>query len=211
MQQYIKLIDLMTVTRDYTDADLDQLELYSKETFRLLVRHCGGKAAVSNYFHYIGSGHIVWMCRAFGNIWRFRNEGVEAWNKNLSKRTNMFNSHGSRGNKEGVGTVELFEVLGKWMGRYAMWQLEFANQLFVAQGGVLGPSELTFNPHEDIWEYAADMDNDDSDDEYSITSVSSGPESDSDLEDFLPEDAMQCSYTADEDEVRRYTMRKRTL
>ena len=57
----------------------------------------------------------------------------------------------------------------------------------------------------------SDKDNDDSDDDYSITSVSSVPDSESDLEDFLPEEAMQCDYTADEDEVRRYTMRKRTL
>ena len=67
--QYTKFIDLMTVTRDYSEADVDQLEIYCNETYRLLVDYCGGKAvAVTKYFHYIGSGHIVWMCRAFGNI-----------------------------------------------------------------------------------------------------------------------------------------------
>ena len=55
-----------------------------------------------------------------------------------------------------------------------MWQLELANQLFVANSGILGPSEVTFDPHEEIWEYAPDNENDDSDDQYSITSVSSG-------------------------------------
>jgi hypothetical protein len=33
------------------------------------VAHCGGKSAVTNYFHYIGSGHVVWMCSLYGNIY----------------------------------------------------------------------------------------------------------------------------------------------
>jgi hypothetical protein len=140
MANYVNLIDLMTVTRDYTDEDIDQLEIYCDETYKLLVGHCGGKEAVTNYFHYNGAGHIVWMCRAYGNIWRFRNEGAEAWNKVLSKRSNMFNSHGSKGNLTDSGTVEPFEVLGKWMGGYAMWQLELADPLFIAKECKLGPS-----------------------------------------------------------------------
>ncbi len=126
--QYIKCIDLLTVTRDYSTEDIDQLEVHCNATFTLLVAHCGGQSAVTNYFHYIGSGHVVWMCRAYGNIWRFRNEGVEAFKKTLSKRSNMFNSHGNRGNTADSGTVEPFGVLGTWMSRYAMWQLELANQ-----------------------------------------------------------------------------------
>jgi hypothetical protein len=210
MAQYIKLIDLMTVSRDYSDEDIDLLEVYCDTTYRLLISHCGGQAAVSNYFHYIGSGHLVWMCRAYGNIWRYRNEGVEAFNKCLSKRTNMFNSHGNRGNITDVGIVEPFEVMGKWMARYAMWQLDLANQLFIPKGSILGASEVKFDPQEEIWEYVSDHESDD-DDDYSITSVSSGSHSESDVDDFLPEDVPQCVYTENEDEVRRYSMRKRLL
>ena len=146
----------MTVSRDYSDEDIDLLEVYCDTTYRLLISHCGGQAAVSNYFHYIGSGHLVWMCRAYGNIWRYRNEGVEAFNKCLSKRTNMFNSHGNRGNTTDVGIVEPFEVMGKWMARYAMWQLDLANQLFIPKGSILGASEVKFDPQEEIWEYVSD-------------------------------------------------------
>jgi hypothetical protein len=98
------------------------------------------------------------------------------------------------------------------MGRYAMWQLEFSNQLFIANGGTLGPSEVSFDPHQQIWEYVSEKDNEDDDDQYSITSVTSGTDGDSDLDDFLPEDAWQCVYNADEDEIiRRYSMRKRPI
>ena len=69
MAQYVKCITLMTVSRDYTAADLECLEMYCDDTFRLLVTYCGGQAAVTNYFHYLGS-HYVWMCHNYGNIWR---------------------------------------------------------------------------------------------------------------------------------------------
>jgi hypothetical protein len=50
----------------------------------------------------------------------------------------MFDSSGSRGNVIGRGNVQPFEVLGKWMARYAMWQLEYANDLFIDKRGTLG-------------------------------------------------------------------------
>jgi hypothetical protein len=208
--QYIKCIDLLTVTRDYSTEDIDQLEVYCNATFTLLVTHCGGQSAVTNYFHYIGSGHVVWMCRAYGNIWRFRNEGVEAFNKTLSKRSNMFNSHGNRGNVADSGTVEPFEVLGTWMSRYAMWQLELANQLFVAKGGKLGKSELKYDDQQDMWDYVSDVEDDADDGDYSVSSASSETDSDSDIEDFAAEDALQCVYNAADDvDYTRYCMRKR--
>jgi hypothetical protein len=85
------------------------------------------------------------MCQMRGNIWRFRNEGVEAFNKTLSKRYNMFNSAGNKGNLSLSGKVQPFEVLGKWMSRCVMWQLGFANNIFIGKGGVLGPSEVEWD------------------------------------------------------------------
>ena len=101
LKQYVLFIDLLIVSRDYTESDLVRLDNACTETYKLLITHCGGKDAVTNYFHYIGAGHVTWMCREFGNIWRYRNEGVEAYNKVLSKRANMFNSCGNRGNESG--------------------------------------------------------------------------------------------------------------
>ncbi len=50
--------------------------------------------AVTNYFHLIGSGHVVWMVRRYGNMWRFCNEGVEAFNAIVSLRHNKNNKKG---------------------------------------------------------------------------------------------------------------------
>jgi hypothetical protein len=62
LSQYIKCIDLLTVTRGYSTEDIDQLEEYCYATYMLLVEHCGGQSAITNYFNYLGVGSVVWMC-----------------------------------------------------------------------------------------------------------------------------------------------------
>jgi hypothetical protein len=210
LDQYIKLITLLTVSRDYTSQDIYLLQAYQDETYRLLRAHCGGTDAITNYFHDLGSGHLVWMCRRYGNIWRFRNEGAEAYNKNLSKRCNMFNSSGNRGNVQGRGNVYPFEVLGKWMGRYAMWQLDYANDLFVAKGGTLGKQEICYDVDAEIWEYNSDVESEGDDDQYCIEdNLSCDDESGSDLDAFTLEDAQQCTYEGVDDS--RYRLRDRAM
>ena len=69
---------------------------------------------VTNYFHVLGAGHITWLSRKYGNLWRYRNEGVEAFNGVVSTRHNRMNNFGGhKGNKAG-DKLEKFEVLGKW-------------------------------------------------------------------------------------------------
>ena len=185
------------MSRDYSSDDVEELEVLCDETYRLLVAHCGGEKAVTNYFHYLGSGHVVWMCRNMGNIWRYRNEGVEAFNKILSVRYNMFNSMGNRGNSHTAGIVEPFEVLGKWMGRYVMWQLGFANNLFIANGGVLGPSEVKWDGDAGCFipkEEPEVLDDSEDDELYSVSDVCSDTDSDV-INDFTAEDFAVCATT----------------
>jgi hypothetical protein len=62
--------------------------------YHLLVTIFGGLDSITNYFHLIGSGHVVWMARRYGNMWRYRNEGVEAFNAIVSLRHNKNNKKG---------------------------------------------------------------------------------------------------------------------
>jgi hypothetical protein len=153
------------------------------------------------------------MCREFGNIWRYRNEGVEAYNKVLSKRANMFNSCGNRGNVSGKGNVQPFEVLGKWMGRYAMWQLDYANQLFIAGGSLLGPSEICYDVNTELWEYKSDAETEIDDEQYSVEEYNSSEEtsdSESDLDSYCEEEQLSFDF-ATFDDGTRYNFRKRPL
>jgi hypothetical protein len=102
--------------------------------FELLVTKIGGaERGVTNYFHYIGSGHLMWMIRRYGNLWRFCNEGAESMNSLVSKRYNQHNNKG--GNKQScVSGPKLkclpFEVIGKWLGRLTAWHTGLAVDMF---------------------------------------------------------------------------------
>ena len=92
--------------------------------------------ACTNYFHYLGSGHIVWLTKIYGNLWRFRNEGAESQNGTLSLRYNKFNNRGgNKGNnkdKEKNQKCDPFQVLGSWMARLTMWHLGLGDALFTS-------------------------------------------------------------------------------
>ncbi len=78
----------------------------------------------------------MWMTRLQGNLWRFRNEGVEGLNGTLSLRYNKFNNKGgnkgSSKDKQNKPNTKCwaFEVLGSWMARLCMWQLGLGIKLF---------------------------------------------------------------------------------
>ncbi len=78
-------------------------------------------------------------------------------------------------------------------------------------GGKLGPCELKYDYQQEMWDYASDVEDDADDREYSVSSaLSSEADSDSDIDDFAPEDTLQCVYNcADDVDARRYCFRKR--
>ena len=91
---YLNCMELLTLSRDYTAVEIKELDLRVKKMYHLLVNKIGGLEACTNYFHYLGSGHVLWMVRRYGSLWRFRNEGVEAFNKVVSLRHNKHNKNG---------------------------------------------------------------------------------------------------------------------
>ncbi len=97
LTHYVKAIEISTKSVEYASSDIDVLEEHIDVAYTNLMRILAGIQSVTNYFHYLGSGHIVWLIRMYGNIWRFRNEGVEGLNGTLSLRYNKFNNKG--GNK----------------------------------------------------------------------------------------------------------------
>ena len=82
---YIDILHYLTLNREYIEGELDKLEEACNLFGDLLVRHCGGMKNVTNYYHDIVAGHVVQQSKEWGNLWRFRNEGVEAFNAMLSR------------------------------------------------------------------------------------------------------------------------------
>ncbi len=77
---YITILHYLTLNREYLEGELDKLEDACDQFGDLLVRRCGGMRNVTNYYHDIVAGHVVQQSKEWSNLWRFRNEGVEAFN-----------------------------------------------------------------------------------------------------------------------------------
>ncbi len=91
LTSYVDAIALLTTSVNYTNDDIVTLEQKIDKCYALWIEVAGMKG-VTNYFHYFGSGHIMWLIRRYGNLWRWRNEGVESENSILSLRYNKFNN-----------------------------------------------------------------------------------------------------------------------
>ena len=172
MEHYVHMVETLTKSEDYAPADIDALELRIEKCYGSLMKIAGMKGC-TNYFHLLGSGHIIWLTRRYGNLWRMRNEGVEGQNGTLSLRYNKFNNRGgNKGNsknKDIKAKCHPFQVLGAWMARLTMWQLGLGEALFVADIGDDAEGDVD---NDDDWENVDedgenenDCDNDDDDGE----------------------------------------------
>jgi hypothetical protein len=134
LYHYVHVNETLHSTLEYTAEDMADLEKHIEATYCLLVTSIGGaEHGVTNYFHYLGSGHVMWMIKRYGNLWRFCNEGVESLNSLASKRYNGFNNKG--GHKatckdETKKNCLPFEVLGSWLSRLSMWHIGTADTMF---------------------------------------------------------------------------------
>jgi hypothetical protein len=129
---YLNCMELVTLNREYTPNEIDDLDRCCKKMYHLLVTTIGGLEAITNYFHLIGSGHVVWMVRRYGNMWRFRNEGVEAFNAIVSLRHNKNNKKGGyKKTRKGepIRKCAEFWSLGQWLGRWSLWQLGYGDSM----------------------------------------------------------------------------------
>jgi hypothetical protein len=132
MTSYLNVLEVLTLHRDYKPGEIDKLERRIDKMYTLLITKIGGLEAITNYFHYVGAGHVVWMCRMYGNLWRYRNEGVEAFNKILTIRYSKHNNNGGRKSTPSGADVELcpeFWSLGQWLGRWTMWGLGYGDAM----------------------------------------------------------------------------------
>ena len=134
LYHYVHVNEKLHSTLEYTAEDIADLQTHIDATYCLLVTSIGGaEHGVTNYFHYLGSGHVMWMIKRYGNLWRFCNEGVESLNSLASKRYNGFNNKG--GHKaackdEAKQNCLPFEVLGSWLSRLSMWHIGAADTMF---------------------------------------------------------------------------------
>ena len=166
LYHYVHVNERLHSTLEYTDDDITELEKNIDIMYTYLVTSIGGaENGVTNYFHYLGAGHVVWMIRRYGNLWRFCNEGLESLNSLASKRYNGFNNkggHKSARKNEAKKKVLPFEVLGNWLARLSMWHIGLADTMFAIESTkdiVWKPEILAY----DLCEECSSEDGNDSD------------------------------------------------
>ena len=170
LYHYVHVNEKLHSTLEYGAEDVDDLEEHIDKMYTLLISSIGGKErGITNYFHYLGAGHLIWMVRRFGNLWRFCNEGAESLNSVASKRYNMHNNKGGYKGTSGykadeedktANKCEPFEVLGSWLSRLSMWHLGMAHTMFAE----ISTKDIIWCPVTSTYtgstEYESDDDND---------------------------------------------------
>ncbi len=86
LRLHVELNYYLSLNRGYEGSELDTLDFCCDKLTQHLINECGGMMNVTNYFHDICAGHVVEQSRLHGNLWRFRNEGVESFNAIMSVR-----------------------------------------------------------------------------------------------------------------------------
>ena len=204
---YVKVNERLHSTLKYTAEDIDELEADIDAMFCLLVKSIGGaERGVTNYFHYLGSGHIVWMIKIYGNLWRYCNECVEGFNTLASKRYNQFNNFGGNKGKRSRNAANEkllpFEVLGNWLTRLSMWHIGTADMMFAVES----TPEVVWKPDLSVYGLKSDCSSE-GDIDSDWTPIDVGEESTSDDEmvlgfqlasddDYESEDITWCSQAA---------------
>jgi hypothetical protein len=75
---------------------------------------------------------VLWMVRRYGDLWRFRGEGVEAFNAIVSLRYNKHNKKGGcKKTRKGTSMVKCAEFwsLGQRLERWTLWHLGYADNM----------------------------------------------------------------------------------
>ncbi len=66
LEHYLVVIEILTRSVEYESGDIDRLETNIDIAYAKLIA-IAGIQGMTNYFHYLGSGHIVWLTRVYGN------------------------------------------------------------------------------------------------------------------------------------------------
>jgi hypothetical protein len=191
LRLHVEVNYYLSLNREYEGSELDILELCCDKLTHHLINECGGMLNVTNYFHDICAGHVVEQSRLHGNLWRFRNEGVESFNAIMSRRRNCFcNLGGAKRTREGEEKKKFkgVESLSNWCLRTAAWETGVGNECFIEQSYFcksesvvldkdlakfiaddLGPEDEEYNQDEE-WVPSSLDSSDDSDSDYGYDS-----------------------------------------
>jgi hypothetical protein len=124
---------------DLNENDIVILHKYTAKFMDQWVGLCNGRH-MTNYIHVLGSGHLTYAAKQYGNLYRFSQQGWESLNK-LIKHFYFYNTNhgGSLGNggKDENGLFTKGSISGqhcyplmRFCQRFMMWKLGYGDTYF---------------------------------------------------------------------------------
>jgi hypothetical protein len=117
---------------NFSEIDLVRLHKFTSTFMRQWVDLCHGNH-MTNYIHVLGSGHLTYFARNYGNLYRFLQQGWESLNKLIKyfyyNNTNHGGSYGNGGKDEngcytkGTLSGQHCYPLMRFCQRFMMWKL----------------------------------------------------------------------------------------
>jgi hypothetical protein len=119
---------------DFTDLQIETFHDQCGKFLHLWVKLHGYKH-VTNYIHYIGSGHLVYYLRKFRNLYKYSNQGWEALNQKIKRYYMNNTNHG--GNVGGKRRIKRGHVQPLWLffARNTLWKTGDADKYFDQRPG----------------------------------------------------------------------------
>ncbi|KAJ1444988.1 hypothetical protein M885DRAFT_608985, partial [Pelagophyceae sp. CCMP2097] len=137
LRLYEELIAKLRGHADLSGVEIDEVSKLCSATYGKYLDTFGYEG-LTNYWHIIGSCHIVYYLRRFGSMYRYQNQGWEHTN-HLLKR--FFLTRTQRGGRNGAGArVSRVRAVGKWSQRRLMWLCALVKPHDVDVVGLTRPS-----------------------------------------------------------------------
>jgi hypothetical protein len=127
---YREVLVLLKQREDFTDEEIETFQDKCDEFYDGWIDLLG-KDGVTNYFHMFGAGHLAYYLREWRNLWRYSQQGWEAFNAKF--KTYFFRATQRGGSGGGPGChakkQSRLQPIGRWLQRKLYWLTEESREL----------------------------------------------------------------------------------
>jgi hypothetical protein len=100
---------------DFTEDDIEEFQTLADDWFEKWVK-LTGRDGLTNYIHMVGAGHLSFYMREWGNLYRYSQQGWEAYNSLIKSVYYRRTQRGGNGGKKD-DTNSRVVPLGRWLQR----------------------------------------------------------------------------------------------
>jgi hypothetical protein len=120
-EHYNNFIRMARKREDFTDEEIEECQEHADKFYALRI-HLFGFNGITNYIHMVGAGHFKHYLIKYRNLYRFSQQGWEAYNHLIKS---FFYRRTQRGGSKGQGSelkASKMEPIAKWIVRNLFWQ-----------------------------------------------------------------------------------------